>query len=202
MRAVNSENGTSGLGSAVRGLVDGQDGPAAPDTEQLALLPESGGPQAPIPEGEGQAAERRGPGRPPGARNKRTEEWTDYILSKHRSPLLFLAEAYSLTLEELRERLKCEPLEAFKIQIQAAKELAPYVHQKQPMAMQVDGKGRVLLVATGLPGAPGASVDALTALGLSVDDNGSVVLDGEAIDRGDDDEADDDEGNDEVGGVA
>lgn len=186
---MNSENEKSGLGSAVDALMEGQE-PPAPNAEQLPLLPGAGESQEAIPtEGEGAPPGHRGPGRPPGARNKRTEEWTEYILSRHKSPLVFLAEQYTKSLKELVEELKCDPLDARKLQVQAARDLAPYVHQKQPVAMEIEGKGRVLLIASGLPGAPELSSDALTALGLAVGGDGGVLVDGEPVDAGDDEGA-------------
>lgn len=80
----------------------------------------------------------RGPGRPPGARNKRTEEWTAHILSKYRSPLEFLASTYTRSTALLAAELRCSLLDAFKMQLAAAKELSPYLHQKQPVAIDLD----------------------------------------------------------------
>lgn len=190
VRAVNSEDGKSGLGSAVSGLMEGDAGPPVPNSEQLPLLPEAGESQGAIQNGDGQTPERRGPGRPPGSKNKRTEDWTEYILGKYTSPLEFLAKAYTADRDQLAKDLGCDKLDAYKLQIQAARELAPYVHQKQPMAVQMDAKGRVILIASGLPDTPGISVDALAALGLGVNENGSVTtLDGEAIVRDDEEDS-------------
>lgn len=122
--------------------------------EQLALLP------TPVAIEDATAAEeaaqRRGPGRPVGSKNKRTADWIDFILGRYRSPLLFLAETYSRPVEDLARELGCKPKEAFEIQVAAARDLAPYVHQKQPMAVEVSSQGLVqLVIQTGLD-APGA----------------------------------------------
>lgn len=92
------------------------------------------------------AAERRGPGRPPGARNRRTEEWVDYVLGQYRSPLVVLAEIYSRPIAQLVTEIGCTREDALKIQIQAARELAPYVHQKRPLAVNVNASGVIQLV--------------------------------------------------------
>lgn len=120
--------------------------------EQLALLPLRKA-------DEGSAARKnggalpRGRGRPPGAKNKRTEEWTEYLLGRYPSPLIGLAEIAFRPLTDLAEELgfnnpgpdgialrRAKPqelLELLRLQRDCMKELAPYLHQKQPMA--IDG---------------------------------------------------------------
>ena len=71
------------------------------------------------------SATSRGPGRPPGARNRRTQEWCDYILAHNLSPLVFLAEVISRPMVQLAREFECNLAEAFRIQLQAAKRLAP-----------------------------------------------------------------------------
>jgi hypothetical protein len=84
-------------------------------------------------------------GRPPGARNKRTQEWADYILSRGRSPLEALAEVVNTPLEDLRAKLKCDLLEAAEFWRKCVEALAPYVHQRMPQAVQVDGANAGLI---------------------------------------------------------
>lgn len=88
----------------------------------------------------------RGRGRPKGSKNKRTEDWTEYLLNNYRSPLIMFAETYSRPTAALALELACTLEEAFKIQMDAAKQLAPYVHQKLPQAIEIDtDKGLVNL---------------------------------------------------------
>ena len=104
--------------------------------EQLSLLPT---PAAVELAGEDDAAAARsGRGRPHGSLNRRTKEWTDFILSRYTSPLLFLAETYTRPVQLLAAELGCSIEDAFKIQMVAAKELGPYVHQRQAVAVQLD----------------------------------------------------------------
>ena len=99
-------------------------------------------------------------GRPAGARNKSTEQWVGYFLSRYRSPLTALAEIYSRPLEQLYdelqamadkhkslivsgessryERVAINPLEVLKMQRDAAAALLPYIHKKQPLALEID----------------------------------------------------------------
>jgi hypothetical protein len=115
----------------------------APAAAQLALpgLPlEAKGEPARDPAG---GIEQGKGGRPKGALNRRTEEFVEFILRRYRSPLIALAETYSRSVEELRLELGCTKLEAFQLQQAAAINLAPYVHQKLPQAVQIDGKGLV-----------------------------------------------------------
>lgn len=129
-----------GLSGAVEAIGVGE--PPSDEAEQLALLPLSSPgtePRAP----DATAQKRRGRGRPPGAKNKRTEEWTEYLLTQYQSPLITLAETYSRPVEDLATELGCKREEAFKLQLSAAKELARYVHQAQPQAIQVEGKGEL-----------------------------------------------------------
>lgn len=79
---------------------------------------------------------RRGRGRPPGSRNKSTKEWTAYILSRYRSPLIALANLSQANPADLARELECDQVEALRLIISAAVNLAPYLHQKQPLAVQ------------------------------------------------------------------
>lgn len=91
-------------------------------------------------------ARRSGPGRPPGSRNRRTEEWVDFLLRRYSSPLIGLAETYSRPVEVLAAELGCTKLEAFRIQQQAREAIAPYLHQKLPQAISIDAKSHATLV--------------------------------------------------------
>jgi hypothetical protein len=116
--------------------------------EQLPLLevsavePEAAAPAA--------AGERPRGGRPPGARNRRTEEWVEYLLSRYRSPLVVLAETYSRPADVLAAELGITRAEAFAMQLTAARELAPYVHARHAPAAPAPTTAAVELILTGV----------------------------------------------------
>lgn len=147
----------TGVKAAVAALHDPADpvpGSAA-HVEQLDMLPLSQ--IGDLSETETEVPARQGAGRPPGSRNKNTAAWRDFILSRYPSPLVALAETYSRSVGDLAKALglNCPPnyaqaVELFKLQLQAAKELAPYVHSKQPQAVELgDGGLMQLIINTG-----------------------------------------------------
>jgi hypothetical protein len=152
---------TNGLTTALQLL--GAAGHADGQAEQDELFEAPGPlplPTAPRPAGK--------VGRPKGARNKSTEEWVRFLLSRYRSPLTVLAELYSRPLDELvdelqrmankhqtwretasgghTERVQINPLEVLKMQRDAAVALLPYVHKRQPMALEVEQRQRGIVV--------------------------------------------------------
>jgi hypothetical protein len=154
-----SQGNKSGLSAAL--AETGAGTPPAAGGEQLALLPEPVLPEVPrtlAPAG----------GRPRGSRNRRTQEWVDYLLGQGRSPLEFLHSLYQRPAKQLAQELglymyhegelitHCgEPVlavgEAFRRQVEAAVAIAPYLHQKLPLALDVKGKTAGVIVVGELP---------------------------------------------------
>ena len=96
--------------------------------------------------------EKRGPGRPKGAKNKRVNEWADYLLGQFTSPLIKWGRVASMDTETLSKYLKCTMLEAYDRQDRAAVQFARYVHQMQPMAIAFEAEqliGLQLVVGRG-----------------------------------------------------
>lgn len=106
----------------------------------------------------------RNAGRPVGARNKRTQEWADYILSRYTSPLEVLAQLAVARVDVLAEQLGCTRLEAMQEKRQAAIALVPFIHQKQPLAVNLTNKTVVYLnIVEGEPLVPREDDLTLTA---------------------------------------
>ena len=80
---------------------------------------------------------KRSAGRPKGSKNKSTKEWVEFFLSHHKSPLMFLGSIISEKTSDLARRTCSDRLDALKVQIAAANALLPYIHQKQPLAVEV-----------------------------------------------------------------
>lgn len=111
-------------------------------------------------------------GRPPGARNKRSEEWCRWLLTRFRSPLVGMAELASADPLELARLLACPPLEAARLMLQAQTSLAPYLHERRPQAIELpNGAGFTLVLNTGAPGA-GVEAETIEARPLSVSEQG------------------------------
>jgi hypothetical protein len=121
---------------------------ARPALDQPALAPDLAPPPA-----------RIGAGRPPGAGNRATREWVRHLIDKHGSPLERLLEIAGMDPEHLREKLKCDRLEVFDRQLTALKEALPYLHQKLPQSIQVDG-APLMAVQIAVSGAVAARIGA------------------------------------------
>ena len=139
----------AGLATAIATVGAGE-APASA-AEQLALLPAAAGETLAEPVG---LTERR-IGRPAGARNRRTKEMVDWLLNARglKPPLEFLLELLDKSTAELVD-LGVKAEEALKLKVHAATAALPYVHQKQPMAVEAVGKTAGLLV---LPGEGGTA---------------------------------------------
>lgn len=98
---------------------------------------------APVPnieETQGLGIVERKAGRPKGAKNKSTKEWVEYFLNTVKeSPLIFLGRLYTEETILLSKKLNCKREDALKMQIAAANAVLPYVHQKQPIAIETGG---------------------------------------------------------------
>lgn len=133
--------------------------------QQMSLLPLN---DFDMDTGETTAPQKRGRGRPKGALNKSTAWWRDYIVGRFGSPLEALAQIYSRPLAVLVAELQCTPVEAIRLQLEAASRLAPYVHQKLPVQVDLGDRGLVNLTIVmnaanerlaGAQGAGGFTID-------------------------------------------
>lgn len=153
-----------GLKAAVNELMDGAAAAVdAADDAQMDLLPLT---RMAADRGIAVAGPRRA-GRPAGARNRSTQEWRQFLLTMHASPLQAMMQAYSMPTDELAKLLSCTKHEAFKLQMQCAKECAPYLHQKQPLAIDTGDQGLINLTIN--LGQQGQVVDAKAVEALAVE---------------------------------
>lgn len=118
-----------------------------------------------------QIREKRGPGRRPGARNKRTVEMANYLLNRYASPLEVLMQIATMRVDELSASIGCTKLEALQEKRHAALAALPYIHQKQPVAVDLNSRSIVHLTIVEGEAAPGNSAeeDVITLTGQIVD---------------------------------
>lgn len=180
--------GTHGMKTAVADAVSSAQSVSVDSSaEQLALLPlpisssvSNGG------AAENGAPAARGAGRPPGAKNKSTEAWRTFLLTRYSSPLQGLAEIYSRPVRDLAQDLGLKPelltfekaFELLKFQASCMKELAPYIHQKMPQAVEgLEGGLMQLVINTGAPAAePEKQAGfAVKILDLNIEQNQGVI---------------------------
>src|SRR5262249_2657057 len=95
-------------------------------------------------------------GRPPGARNKATKDWTRYFLTRFGSPLEVLGQIMRADVDALVKQVGCTALEALQEKRIAAATVLPFVHSRQPIALDVRERKLVHLTIDNTP-ANGAS---------------------------------------------
>lgn len=148
---------STGHANALADAID-QAGDLLQEAEQLPLLP---GPLGEAAEG-GEAKSlgaRRGPGRPPGAKNRKTSEFVEFLERQgYRHPLLVLAETWSRPVDELAATLGCKRLDAFQVQQRALIDSLPYWASKAPLDVKVALPGLTLVVGS-IDGGAGAEGD-------------------------------------------
>lgn len=162
-----------GTGKVMKEAVEASQLPARPEQQELLLG--DGGPLLVDENDEVVVADGRRAGRPAGAANRATKEFRDFILSQHRSPLLTLARLQSQDPLTLARQLGCKPTEALDRIIRAAECLAPYMHQKQAIAVDVSNTKTVTLtILDGVAGGPDhqGDNDIIDLLPITVDENG------------------------------
>lgn len=87
--------------------------------------------------------ERRGPGRPLGSPNKKTEDLRRFLLARFKHPAVALAEIYSIPTDVLARELGMKPGDVLALQIRAAAEVAPYVDSKMPAKIHISDSDRL-----------------------------------------------------------
>lgn len=133
---MSSTPNPKGLPAAINVIGPGE--APKPEGEQLALMPEASG--GDLERQDAANAEPRGPGRPKGARNKRTAENVHYIQRQYGMPLEVLAKMWSGQHPNMKYMKMGEKLDVMR---QAAVAGLPYMHQKLPIEVDVNKDARV-----------------------------------------------------------
>jgi hypothetical protein len=122
---------------------------------------------------------RRGRGRPPGVRNKRTDDFVRYISQFGQDPAITLMQIQSTPTEELvarsilldpeKRRLSTGDAEA--LRIRCAEALMPYMHGKQPVRVDANIRGVIVQETIGdVRGVRGVTIDGEILGVLPIDD--------------------------------
>lgn len=132
-----------------KGLAAGSENPDA-DAEQLGLF--SGASVfGQLKDGDGNP-KALGPGRPRGSTNRTTRDLVKLITAHGKHPLLAMAEIVSTPIDAIAKTLSCSKLEAAEYHRKVMSDLAPYVAQRLPLAVQMQGANAgVLIINTGGP---------------------------------------------------
>lgn len=139
---------SGGVGEAIKAAMDGEGDMAG--VVQAGLFDdldasETGSLDAASPLSAALGSAKRARGRPKGAKNRRTEAVVAWLLQDHRHPLAVIMEAYSLSPGDFAKAIGIPSpdndtlLDIVKLQLRMAEAALPYIAQKMPMAVQVDG---------------------------------------------------------------
>lgn len=80
-----------------------------------------------------------GPGRPKGSRNRSTRDLVKLIEATGKNPIIGLAEVVAMPIDAIAATLGCKKIEAAEFWRKCANDLAPYVAQKLPIAIDLPG---------------------------------------------------------------
>lgn len=139
----------------------------------------------------------RGSGRPLGARNKRNEKIAKWFIEQFGDPLSALGEIINLPLDVLYEQMllaqggeakgkRVTGRDAMEIKLRAINDALPYIHGKQPIAIDVTGKADAVIFIPGLNAPAGFTAgqltDAVETLGVqAIEANGIRLADGRLV---------------------
>jgi hypothetical protein len=128
---------------------------------------------------------KRARGRPSGQRNKRNQRVADYLLARYRDPLEGLTQMASLGVEDIQAALGCTKLEAWQEKRLCAIAALPYLHQRQPIAVDLTNRNVVhLTINTGATEAASVGDGETFVLGQIVE--GEIMSDQSLSDGGND----------------
>ena len=124
------------------------------------------------------------PGRPKGARNRRT---TDMIKLYQRmglpDPLLFQGKLLQMGVDGLARELACDRLDAADLLAKVADRLSPYFHSKRPTQVELPPGVTPVLVMRDLDGAAALPAGAHGAMSIDDDDLAQALAESEEKQR-------------------
>lgn len=159
-----AEAAKSGAASAIDEAMD--------EADELVLAPVLPlfGPEGAKAHRAGKAVAARKAGRPPGAKNKRTEAIREWFVAKFGHPMEKIGQLVNTPTLELAGELRCEPEKALQIQKDCLFRMLEYIEQKQPASVEVGVEGDLVL-KIGRVGEADAEVARVKPLVLENEDN-------------------------------
>lgn len=149
--------------------------PEDEEPEQLALF------GAPVTEAGAERAAalgRRGPGRPLGSRNIRTQRGVAFLMTRYRDPRAMLLEIAEANVDDLAALAKCTPLEALAEKRLAATAVLPFVAARITPEQVTDARQIVhLTINAGAPGEMDGGVGLVAGVVEALDHSQRRVLD-------------------------
>lgn len=133
-------------GRAATGAAAGEDGGEA---VQLAMF-EGSSVFGTLKDADGKPLPSGGRGRPKGSRNRTTQDLIRLISETGRHPIIAMAEIVATPIDVIAKTLGCKKIEAAEYHRKVMSDLAPYVAQKLPQAVQITGAnaGMLMIVDT------------------------------------------------------
>ncbi|MER8380700.1 hypothetical protein [Mesorhizobium sp. M1399] len=147
----------------------GAGNPADPAAEQLGLF-SSRSVFGEIKDPQGEVPKLGGPGRPRGP-SRVTRDLVKLIESTGRHPILAMAEIVATPIDVIAKTLGCKKIEAAEYHRKVMSDLAPYVAQRLPLAVQLQGAtAGMLVINMGGPVGEGAiGLDMKLVEGIQID---------------------------------
>lgn len=103
---------------------------------------------------------RRYPGRKPGAKNKRSGDFSRYLMQFGPHPGVAMMRILARPAEMLAAEMGCKKLEALDRQIRVAAELLPYFEGKKPIDVNLTANGHMTLILGGDGPVDGGMIEA------------------------------------------
>jgi hypothetical protein len=163
-----------------------------PDPEQLDLLRDDHGnlPKDAL----RRVRAAKGRGRPKGAKNRKSQQLAKYFIEKYGDPLDALGEIINTPIDLIYEQMvlaqggefknkRVTGRDALEFRQRAIMDVMPYIHGKQPIAIDVNGKADAVIFIPGLNAPDGFTKNqlqqAVEALGVgAIEQYGIRMLDG------------------------